>query len=164
MTGEVAILASAIAGLMYKISDSGSKKWIQNLAGVLAGISLAIAAVFPPLTSIVVGAIIGTLLARRAEKTSHHLMAATFFLIYAVTTKEVHVIPMILAGIAAYLDGRLSERGDILGKKILLPMATLILTPLLGLIPVAAVLAHRAGYVTASITYRVKQDFARPSQ
>lgn len=134
------IMASAVAGILQGISEKGSKEWLQGLAGTLAGISLAVATDLQPIATIFAGMLLGAAIAG-VNDLGRRLTITTFFLIYVIQLKEIYATCLLFTVVCSYIDERWAGRQGILGKRVLLPLATVAM----GWATAAAVIAYKAG-------------------
>ena len=151
----VDLAAAFFSGACTKISDSGSSKYTQALGGLLAGALSYYLAVFRNIPEIVLGTLLGNVFAGKVDKQSHYLLVATTLSLYAIYGVPVAVMPFLLFIISAYLDEYFSEREDILGKRVLLPLAAL-LYAVVDYRPLVYIIVWDAGYRFTS--YLIKRD------
>jgi len=147
--GIEALFFSFFSGAYTKLADS-SRSRVAPFYGFVGGFLGYIIAHIPGVSNIVVGTVIGNILAGKVDKLPHYVLAATMLFLLCVLPVELELIPLALFTTAAYLDERFSKRKGILGKRILLPFTIVVLTPLIGILPLLVMVAWEAGYRATS--------------
>lgn len=147
-------VAAFLSGAHTKISDSGSTSVARALGGLIAGTLSYYLAVSQRIPEIVLGTLFGNMFAGKVDKHSHCILAATALSLYAVHGVPVSLLPFLLFMLAAYLDEIFSERRDLLGKRVLLPVSAFIYA-FIDPRPLLYIIVWDAGYRTTS--YLIKR-------
>ena len=145
MDGAVAF----VAGALTKFSDGGEDE-LKAVCSALAGLFHTYLMLRPDLFPLVVGTVLGNVLAGKVDTLPHRISASItlFFSPFADHTFAVLSVPVVLA---SYLDERIPTRP-------LLPLLSVLLIPVLGVHQLFVFLLWEAGYRAASyFIQRVKR-------
>ena len=158
----LAILPLLFSGAATKVGDSG-KGVLAALGGLEAGVLAFLASLlYPPILPLALGTLLGVTLAGKVDKLPHYLNVSSFLFLYAITPVSAPLLPLLLFSAAAYADERFSERKDVLGKRVLLPITVFAYALATGEIPlIAAQLSWDVGYVLTGIAYGARRRRAQ---
>ncbi len=143
-----------LAGALTKLSD-GETEELKVAFSALAGLLHAYLMLRPDLYPLVVGTVIGNVVAGKID-TLQHRISASIVLFFSPFIHSPHTLLILPIALAAYID-------EFTPLRPLLPFLAVVLVPVLGVHQLVVFLVWEAGYRAASKFYRVSGERRQPA-